>query len=308
MSLLFSSDCFGILAGKTIALVGSTGMFGQALAAEARHRKMEVYGLARHDADFCVDISSSDFLCASLSEIKPDIVINAAAITNLAYCEANPGDAYLVNAAPVANVADYCQRESVKLVQISTDHYYRGHDRKLHSEDHPVKLINQYAKTKFAGEAFARTAMESLIIRTNIVGFRSWPSNPTFVEWVIESLLKKRKMTLFSDFFTSSIDTGNCAKCVFDLISRDCSGVINVGASECFSKADFIFALAEKLGLSTRNCHLGSVEQMDSRFIRANSLGLDVTLAQSILQEKMPSLSEVINSIIEHYEKIHDLR
>lgn len=294
---VLSADRNTFLADKRVFILGSTGMLGQALIQEARRRGIDVYGGARRNADVSLNITDNISLIREITRFNPDIIINTVAQTNLELCELNPLDAYLVNAAAVANIASYCQSRSIKFVQISTDHYYRDHLSSLHAEDHPVLLLNHYAKTKFAGEAYAATAPGSLIIRTNIVGFRNWPAIPTFVEWAIQALSEKKKITLFTDFYTSSIDTTNCAKCVLDLIDLNSQGIINVGAREPVNKADFILCLAKKLGLPTDQCQFGSVSCLPSSVVRANSLGLDVRRVESLLNRTMPNLNDVIDSL-----------
>ncbi len=284
---------------KRLLVFGSTGMLGQALVSTARRRHIDVLGAARRNADICVDITDNESIKSAIVKANPDVVINAAAITNLEYCEKNPLAAYLVNASAVATLVNCCQRASIKFIQISTDHYYRNSYRQLHAEDDPVVLLNHYAKTKFAGEMYAATAFESLIIRTNIVGFRNWSATPTFIEWAIQALENNEKITLFTDFFTSSIDTKTCAESIFDLTARGARGTFNIAARDCISKADFIMLLAKRLGLSTGHCRLGFLEESSSTVARANSLGLDVGLVESILGRRMPSTEDVIHSLVE---------
>jgi dTDP-4-dehydrorhamnose reductase len=289
------------LEGKTLVVLGSTGLLGQALLKQAEARGIRVIGIARKGAEINVDITQTTAMLSTIKKIRPDLIVNAAALVSLERCEADPGCAYLINAAPVAPLAALCRENKIKFIQISTDHYYSDHERKLHTEQDPVSLINQYAKTKFAGESFAATLNEALIIRTNIVGFRGWPGQPTFVEWVIEALLKKEKMTLFSNFYTSSIDAQSCAKYILELISKNASGIVNLAARDCLSKAEFIYSLAEKLGLSTENCTVGSLVQPNG-VIRANSLALDTQLIEHLLGHKMPGSTAVITSLAEQYE------
>lgn len=289
------------LADKTLVVLGSTGLLGQALLREAKLHKIRVIGIARKEAEVNVDITQTAELRDMVNEIKPDFIVNAAALVSLELCEADPGRAYLINAAPIATLADLCRDSKIKFIQISTDHYYCGHQRDLHSESDPVTLLNQYAKTKFAGESFAATLNDALIIRTNIVGFRGWFRRPTFVEWVIETLLKKEKMTLFSDFYTSSIDAPSCSKYILELVNNDASGIINLAARDCISKAEFIYSLAKKLNLSTENCTVEAMIQAKV-LTRANSLGLNTQRIEQLLGYKMPSSTDVISSLAEQYK------
>jgi dTDP-4-dehydrorhamnose reductase len=285
-----------------IAVIGSTGMLGQALLREGVRRADKPIGLARSGADHNVDITDSDKLIRMMEQIRPDVVINAAAITSLATCERDNCSAYRVNARAVATLAKACAEKGTKLVQISTDHYYMSDGDGKHDERAPVQLVNDYARTKYAGEAFALTCPGALVVRTNIVGFRG-KGQPTFVEWAIASLQAGTRMTLFDDFFTSSIHVQGCASALYDLISKNITGILNLASRDVCSKKDFIRLLAERLGVELANTTTGSVfEFMDAR--RAESLGLDVSEAERHLGYDLPTTQEVIDALVSEYREM----
>lgn len=279
-----------------VHVIGSTGMAGQALIAEASRRSIEVSGSARENSDYNVDISNHSLFKEMLAQIKADIIINTAACVNLVDCENNPGMAYCVNARPAAAIAEHSRQTGCYYVQISTDHFFTGDQDRKHSETEPIKLLNEYARTKYLGEVMAAKHAESLIVRTNIVGFRNIPSRPTFVEWAIGALSARQPMFLYNDFYTSSIDVVQFARALFDLIEKRVVGVINLASSEVSSKEKFIRALARRFNFDIKNATTGSVTR-EKDVLRAESLGLDVARAESILGYRMPVLEEVIEQL-----------
>lgn len=165
-----------------------------------------------------------------------------------------------------------------------------------HSESDEISLLNEYARTKFAGEGFALTDPSSVVLRTNIVGFRHNQA-PTFLEWAIGALKRKEKMTLFDDFYTSSIHVLQFAKIIFDVIKQRPNGIFNVASSTVASKKDFIIALSQTLfNTAPVNYSVGSVKSLGTAR-RANSLGLDVTKIENFLGYAMPDLDQVMHSI-----------
>jgi len=207
----------------------------------------------------------------------------------------------LTNAAIVGNLSSFCLDQNIKLCHISTDHYFSGDNDRLHDENSKVLLLNEYAKTKYAGECFALTNPNSLVLRTNIVGLRNWSGSPTFVEWAIGELASKKPITMFEDVYTSSIDVKTFSKALFELISKGASGLINLASSECASKKEFITRLAIRLGFDLSNCKVGRVNT-NFGVARGESLALDVSYAESILGYKLPNLDSVIESIACEYE------
>lgn len=286
----------------TIVIIGATGMLGKALIREGVSRSVNMVSIARSNANHNVDIIDTEKLTSILVNIKPEIVINAAAMTSLADCEQDNCYAYLLNARAVSILAKACAEMRTKLIQISTDHYYINDKNRKHHESEPINLVNEYARTKYAGEAFALSCPDSLVIRTNLVGFRG-KGQHTFVEWAIASLESGRKMTLFEDYYTSSIHVSGCASAIYDLLPKNISGVLNLASRQVSSKMQFILLLAKRLGIETANISSGSVlKDLDVR--RAESLGLDVNKAERCLGYDLPTTQEVVDSLVSEYRRI----
>jgi dTDP-4-dehydrorhamnose reductase len=285
-----------------VLIFGSTGMLGRALMREASSRKLTVTGAARHDADLMLDITDDSALAEAITRLRPDIIINCAALVNHDKCEKNPEPAYRVNARAVGIMAESASKTGSYLVQISTDHYYTGDVDLKHPESFPVRLINEYARTKYAGEIFALTCAGALVVRTNIVGFRDREERPSFAEWVIRALNENAPITMFDDFYTSSLHVVQFAKALFDLLERRPMGIVNLASREVSSKRAFIESLAKHMNRSLQNAATGSVKSLAGT-PRAESLGLNVAKAEKLLGYRLPTLDEVILSLMKEYKE-----
>ena len=285
-----------------ILLLGANGMLGQSLYREfSKDDSMNVVTVARNNADYTFDLLDDSKLKDCFAHVKPDICINAAAIVNLSLCENNHELAYDTNARLSSCLAALSKTCNTHYIQISTDHYYMGDDRKKHDEKHPVAFCNEYARTKYAGEKFAEVYDKTLILRTNIVGFRGHPTRKTFLEWVIKSILADSEMTLFCDFFTSSISTGLFAKILRDVMQQRLVGTYNLASSAVSSKEEFIVGLSKKIFNRVPRHRQGSVKLLDG-VKRADSLGLDVQAIEKALGYSMPDLEQVLYSIKKEYQ------
>lgn len=284
-----------------IAVLGFSGMLGQALMKVAKLRGLKALGLSRTSVDFHIDITDSTKLQEMIDRINPDVIINSAAIVDIEKCEKDPCTAYLINAQAPAVLTAIARKKKIYLIHISTDHYFTGDGNKRHTEEDKVSLLNEYARSKYAGETFVLLDPSTLVIRTNIVGFRH-SVKMTFVEWIIDSLKKGKEITLFDDYFTSSMHVRQLAVAIFDLIKRRSNGIINIGSREVFSKKDFIVMLAHKLDLSLSSTKTGQVSDSDM-VIRAESDGLNVTKAEKLLGYSLPTLKEVVESISNEYKE-----
>ena len=286
----------------SLLVVGATGLFGQAFMAEGKKQGLDVVGAARRDADIAMDLGDQESIETTIASSRPDIVVNTAAMIDIGGCEANPDRAHKINAEAPGRLAKIALDHGARTVQISTDHFYTGDGTRPHREDEPVVLLNEYARTKLAGENSVLEHADTLVVRTNILGFRGW-EKPTFAEWSLSTVLEDRPVTLFADSFISAIDVRAGARAILKLALGGAGGLVNVGCREVYSKKDLIKGLAEKLGRKLTNARSGSVRQLEIR--RGESLGLDVGLAEKLLGYKLPNMNDVLDAIVSEGKARH---
>lgn len=282
-----------------ILLLGSTGLLGNNIMRVFSKQNIELFGVARSAADINFDLTDEVLLSRCFTEIRPDVVINAAAIVSLAFCETQPLQAYEINTRMISKLVELCEGQKSYFIQISTDHFYLNDGDKSHNESTSVKIVNEYARTKYLGECLANTYENSLVVRTNIVGLRGRPAIPTFLEWAIKSLETKNKMMLFDDFYTSSIHAGQLAYLLLEVLKVRPNGILNLASSEVRNKKDFIMKLAEKIHRQGV-FEWGSVKSMRG-VMRAESLGLDVGNAENLLGHSLPDFECVMDYIAKEY-------
>lgn len=287
-----------------VAILGSTGMLGRSLVKEAQRRGITVVDMALTQARYSFDIQDDRLLTAMIKDEVPDVIINTIALINIKQCEDNPGLAYAINARPVSVLAQLARTYGSYLVHISTDHFYHGDGKKQHAEDESVVLLNEYARTKYAAEQFALTYYKSLVVRTNIVGYRFQQDNQTFVEWVLDVVMHRKPFDMFHDYFTSSIDVNTFSHILFHLIcNNQHKGILNIASSEVSSKEEFIRSFAQKLGYDLSHAKITSMNQQQAGFIRAGSSGLDVTNVEKIIKKPLPGLEQVTDNLVQEYRE-----
>lgn len=284
-------------------VLGSSGMLGQSLVKELKIYNKTVIGVAKTNTDVCIDVTNDNDLLKSIDKINPDVIINTVAIVDLKYCQENPDLCYMINARVSLILSRYCQVNNIKYVYISTDYYFTKGYYKKHSERSKVNLCNEYSISKYLGEKLTLTNDKALVVRTNIVGFRNNKNQPTFVEWVINTLKEHKQMSLYNNVFTSSIDTKSFSKYLLMLIDKDISGLINLASSEVSSKEKFITTLANKFNLSIENTRINSMDLLSQNITRNESLGLNVSKAEGILNYSLPTLTQVIDNLSIEYIK-----
>jgi dTDP-4-dehydrorhamnose reductase len=291
-------------AASPILVLGATGLLGQALTAVGAERGAGIVGLARRGSDITCDACDDRALAAVLEQVRPAVIINAAGLTDVEVCESNRDEAWRLNARMPGVLADLARVWGCYLVHVSTDHFYCGDGPRPHGEDETVRLVNEYARSKFAGEGLVLNVSEALVVRTNIVGFRGDRARPTFVEAMIDRLVRGESVALFTDFFTSSIAVRQLAEAILDLLPGRPRGRLNVASREVSSKRDFVMAMAAGLGLDSGYCRSGSVRELAGT-PRAESLGLDVSRAEATLGRRLPTLAQVIGCLAREFGELH---
>jgi len=147
-----------------IIVFGAKGQLGTELCSQLDKEKKSYTGLDRED----VDITSLDCVIEKVLELKPDIVINCAAYTQVDACETHIDDAYAVNAIGARNVAIAAEKHGAKLIHISTDFVFDGNKNTPYYEFDAVNPLSMYGQTKLAGEVFVKQfSTKYFIIRTS---------------------------------------------------------------------------------------------------------------------------------------------
>lgn len=284
-----------------VLLLGSNGMLGQAIFKGFSEKGISVVRAARHNADYCFDFTDDEELRKCMFAVSPDIVINTAGLVDFSYCEEDMGTAYKVNSRLPGALAELCKVLNSYFIHISTDHFFISGGKTKHNEQEKVFLVNEYARTKYIGEVLSLMYENTLVLRTNIVGFRG-AGKATFVEWAIKELENGSRLNLFTDYYTSSIHTIDFANILLDILGQHPVGILNLASSDVSSKKDFIIALSKALYNKEPDYTEASVQGIPGPK-RATSLGLDTGRAESIVGYRMPGLEETINSIVEEYHK-----
>ena len=283
---------------KKILIIGSTGTLGVSLCKIIRSLyDYEVIEVSRKNKTHPVDITNKKNLLSFLEIIQPSIVINCSGLVDIQYCEKNPYEAWQIHVKSTLSLIEYLSLNKIKYIHISTDQFYDGKLKK-NNENSGISFINEYATTKYLADVIASNYSNSIIIRTNLVGFRG-NRKKNFLEKIITEIKRKKKLILFNDYIVSSIDTKNLSEIIIKLFEKDFSGIINVGCRNSFSKKDFILKLAKKINLKIYDYETVSAKKLVTK--RQLNCALDVSKIENFLNIKMPSFEGVLNNIAKEY-------
>lgn len=143
-----------------ILLTGGNGRLGRFLQKNFNQEKYELYSPISSELNIL-----DQNIETILEKYKPNIILHAAAYTDVKKAEVDYLKAIEVNVNGTINLLKYAIKKDIDFIYISTDAVFDGFKGKYKTDD-PVNPKNKYAKTKTAAELICRTYNKSIIIRT----------------------------------------------------------------------------------------------------------------------------------------------
>jgi dTDP-4-dehydrorhamnose reductase len=273
-----------------VLITGATGLLGPYLADAARgHGRVVTSG--RRDGDVQLDLCDRPRVAEALASLGPALVIHAAAMTDVERCEREPREADRSNRLATAHLTEALP-PGCRLVYLSTDQVYP--DLPGPHAEPDTGPVNEYGRSKLAGEHEARAALDACVLRINFVGPSRTPGRSSLSDVIIETLGGGRPMTVFDDVWFSPLHVLTLADLVMECARSSLAGVFNLGAREGMTKAAFAFALARAKGLPTGTATAGSSDSVPGRVARPHDLRMDVAKIEGALGRIMPTVGDEI--------------
>ena len=197
---------------KTILITGAGGQVGHELSiARSPHR---LIALSRQQ----LDISDPGQIAEAFESHQPDILINAAAYTQVDLAEKEQELAFAVNRDGVANLAQGCKTLDIPMLHISTDYVFDGSKLGVYLETDPVAPLGIYGASKAEGEALLKKALEPhLILRTSWV-FSATGNN--FVKTMLRLGREREQLGIVNDQHGCPTSARSIAEVLFHIADR----------------------------------------------------------------------------------------
>jgi dTDP-4-dehydrorhamnose reductase len=232
-------------AGMKILVTGGHGQLGREILGLAGHAH-EIVGVDRPE----VDIADQEQIIALVSRSQPDVVVHAAANTDVDGCELNPNEGWRNNALATRNVAIACRKVDATLIYLSTDFVFDGKKGSPYDEFDVPHPINVYGRTKLAGEYYAaQIAPRFLIVRT------AWlfgHHGHNFVEAILQQARKGDALHVVDDQVGSPTFAPHLAGKILKLAERNSVGICHITNSGICSWFEFANGILEAAGVEAR--------------------------------------------------------
>lgn len=143
-----------------VLITGANGMVAKAMADHCFRAGDEVVALPRAE----LDITDSKQARGTIADVRPDVVVNCAAYTDVDGAENEQEKCFAVNAFGPENLAAACRDIDALLITISTDFVFDGSFDGFYTQRHTPAPASVYARSKFEGELRVRAANARAII------------------------------------------------------------------------------------------------------------------------------------------------
>jgi len=240
-----------------------------------------------HVFDLSVPGSGQDLV----RRIRPDLVVNCAALASLETCEKQPELAWRLNAELPGELAESTLSLGIPFIHISTDAVFDGKNGN-YSEEETTNPINTYGRSKLAGEKAVHSVnSEALIARVNFYGW-SLSGTKSLCEFFYNNLRDGQQINGFIDLFYSPMMVADLIDTLFEMIDKKLHGIYHVSSDVPLSKYAFGCRLANEFGFDPALIKPISYKEIGFRTDRSLDLTLNVNKLIHDLGHPVPGVTE----------------
>jgi len=281
---------------KRVLVLGSTGMVGRSWIECLRSNHIEYVGVSRPE----FDLMNPESIISTIGE-GFDLVVNAAAWTDVDGAESDESGATRANALAVDEIAHCCAKRGATLITYSTDYVFSGNGDTPYPIDAPIAPINAYGRSKADGEArLAQSATEYILIRTSWV-YAPWGKN--FVRTIRDLSLSRDELKVVDDQRGRPTSAQHLAEGSIGLYLGGAKGIWHLTDQDECSWFEFAQQIAQRCNPKCIVRPCGS-DQYPSPAIRPSFSTLDIGATDQIigpLGSWRAHLGEVLKAIEAQY-------
>jgi len=291
-----------------ILITGASGLLGINLAQETmtEHEIVAVDRGKLVNAPFRVlksDLLEPGMVDVALDSVRPDWLINCAALADLDACEDNPELARRLNLNLPAQMAKACKARGVTFVHISTDAVFDGTNIGFYTEEDAPNPLSMYARTKLAGEQAVLAENPSAIVaRVNFYGW-SLSGRRSLAEFFHHNLTHNKSMSGFTDVLFCPMLVNHTARTLIKMLQKNLRGLYHLVGPQAMSKYQFGVEIARKFRLREGEISPKSINTSSLIAKRANNLCLSINKLCTDLDEVPPEFSTGLSEFYAQFEQ-----
>lgn len=286
-----------------ILVTGSNGLLGQKLTDLLKQQNNITLIATARGADryaqkggytyVSLDITNEIQVHEVLTQYKPDVVINTAAMTNVDACESDREGCDQLNVNAVKFIVDACNANHIHLVHISTDFIFDGTHGPLTEEEKPNPL-SYYGLSKLKAEEIIKEKCQSWgIARTVLVyGVVNDMSRSNIVLWAKSNLEQGKSIHVVCDQFRTPTLAEDLAMGCYLMASKKATGIFNISGADYMSVFDLVYMVADFWKLDKSLLNMATSEGLKQPAKRPPITGFNINKAKQMLGYKPKTFKE----------------
>ncbi len=229
-----------------VLITGSNGLLGQKLVKKLKHDpEVTLIATARGNNRLSatdgyeyrsLDITDEQAVKSLMKELKPDVIINTAAMTNVDACEAEKDQCDLLNVKAVEYLVEAAEANDSHLIHVSTDFIFDGKNGPYSEKDEPLPL-SYYGQSKLKAERIVlKSSASSAILRTVLVyGIAEDMSRSNIVLWAKSALEAGKSINVVDDQFRTPTLAEDLADGCILAAKKKANGIYNISGKDQLS-------------------------------------------------------------------------
>jgi dTDP-4-dehydrorhamnose reductase len=283
-----------------LLITGASGLYGSKLAELATARNYAVYsGYSRdqpaYGAPIQFDASDKNQVEKAVKKVNPEVVVHAAALTDVDKCEINKELAWKINVEGTRNIAEAVKTSRAFLIYISTDYIFNG-ETGLYKETDRPDPINYYGLTKLKAEELVKDLIDEYCIARGSVIYGSTPAagKVNFALWVLNKLKRNEQIKIVTDQWNSPTLNTNLADMTLEIIERKLTGTFHLSGATRISRYDFAKQIAENFNLDSNLISPTTSAEFSWSAKRPKDSSLDTAKAQQTLKNNPLQIKQAL--------------
>jgi len=283
---------------KKIFVTGASGFLGGHIYFLARERWHVLAGYynnppAQLTEEWTrLDLTDQQKVHDTMVAFRPDVIIHAAANSNLDSCERDQNMTYAVNVESTRYLNEAAVLLGSRLIFVSSDMVFDG-EKGNYRETDPVFPISIYGQSKVMSEdILIGGGVNAVIARAALIYGRPVTGGSSFLVWLENQLKAGSTVSLYDDQFRTPILVNNLAEALLELAENDFTGIIHLGGTNRIDRLTFGRQLCAAAGYNAGLLHAGSMFTSKPIAPRPADVSLNTDKAASVLHTRMLSTDE----------------
>ena len=255
---------------------------------------------AEHDLilpeESVLDLSKQEVIHAVVKQVRPDVLVNCGAFTQVDRCESEADLALLINGTAVGWLAEACEAQGARLIQISTDYVFDGSGTRPYREEDPTSPVSVYGSTKLEGERQAARCSRHLIARTSWL-YDAWGKN--FLNTMLNAAAQGRSLRVVDDQRGAPTTCRALARQLKVAAEGQWNGLVHATCHGETTWHGFAKAIFEAMGIAVDLSSCTTADYPTPARRPAYSV-LDGSRRSSLGPDLMPHWQEALAEVIDH--------